>query len=119
MSSHSFAFHLINNDLLVPGTVEELVNSAMAGFNTTIFAYGQTSSGKQPLLRSPDAPDVRTPTGWAAGVAGDGLGSCFAVHPRSAPGGGRPGGDGAAPHAVRVPCRRAPTERRALIGCCD
>ena len=37
--------------------IKELVETAMAGINVTVFAYGQTSSGKTYTMRGYDKKD--------------------------------------------------------------
>ena len=41
---------------------EEVINAAMLGFNSTIFAYGQTASGKTHTMMGPD-PDPEVDPG--------------------------------------------------------
>ena len=45
-SFNSFTFHLID-------VGKEVIESAMQGFNSTIFAYGQTASGKTHTMMGP------------------------------------------------------------------
>lgn len=45
LSDHVFDVHASNDDIYC-SVFKNLVASVMQGFNATIFAYGQTSSGK-------------------------------------------------------------------------
>jgi chromosomal replication initiation ATPase DnaA len=40
------AFYGSDNELLYNSSIKNLINQTMEGYNTTVFAYGQTASGK-------------------------------------------------------------------------
>jgi centromeric protein E len=57
-----FAFDMIfgekaHTQEIFDSQVKELVETSMAGINVTVFAYGQTSSGKTYTMRGYDKKD--------------------------------------------------------------
>ena len=62
MATHSFQFDRVfttsaTQEAVYNTTAKPVVYSVLDGFNGTVFAYGQTSSGKTFTMQGPDIDD--------------------------------------------------------------